>query len=332
MNSPTCAVIMPHYSTTSSDLVNTSNAVSGLFRQTSDDWVLIAIDDASPFVESLAYLRGLERGYPNRIVTRFRDANTGAGDCRNIGITIASSMSIPIIVFNDSDDISHPARIERTIAEFSKHSDVDVIYSSFIPLDENGFVRDPQELTPSITSILVSHRSFPPEGPDVWKTIGVKTGYTNLTSCTSVRTELAARCPFPVERVSEDAHTWMRYSAFGRDFMFVKGIESKYLLPTQKRGSSVRERVGDSYYQEKARVDEDGFRLCLVEATRNGTIGAIERKGLWLGFLLKMADILAEENEVELEQQYRARARMLTASLEGINSGSCDRSVGLKSA
>jgi hypothetical protein len=214
---------MPHYSINSSDLVNTRNAVSGLFGQTSDDWVLIAIDDASPFTESLDYLRDLKREYPNRIITHFKDVNTGAGDCRNIGITIASNINIPVTVFNDADDISHPSRIERTITEFLKNPNVDVIYSSFIPIDENGFARDPQELTPSITSILVSHRSFPPEGRDVWKTIGVRTGYTNLTSCTSVRTELAARCPFPIERVSEDAHTWMRYSAFGREFMGTLG-------------------------------------------------------------------------------------------------------------
>jgi hypothetical protein len=76
----------------------------------------------------------------------------------------------------------------------------------------------------------------------VWIAIGTETGYVNHTSSTAVRTDVALAHPFPDERVSEDAHTWLRYSAGGARFAYLDAPWSAYRATTDEAGSSSRTR------------------------------------------------------------------------------------------
>lgn len=221
------AFVMPHRNTGSlSNFKLLKYAVNAIFRQTDGNWFLIIVDDNSRYNDSLSLLKQLAIKYPDKLIVQFLSERKGPAFCRNLAIEISDGNNIPVVMFNDADDISHFRRVEVTRNVFAKLKSNTLLYSTFIPVDENDNAIKRESLTPSISEILEAHISRPLQGYDVWKDIGTKSGYINLTSSTSVCTKLAVNFPFPNEEVSEDSHTWMRYSAGGEDLF----LQRKFLL------------------------------------------------------------------------------------------------------
>ena len=102
-----------------------------------------------------------------------------------------------IILFNDSDDISHPKRLEAVKKIFLENPQVDVVYSTFEVIDENNRLTPIEKISSPILEILESHMQNPIEGNDIWIKMGTETGITNITSSTAVRMKFAYQCPFP---------------------------------------------------------------------------------------------------------------------------------------
>ena len=82
----------------------------------------------------------------------------------------------------------------------------------------------------SVREIIDGHQVDIVEGENAWIGLATKKKYTNLTSCTAVRTSLAAEEPFPSESVSEDSHTWVRYAAHPGKFVFIRDIKGGYRI------------------------------------------------------------------------------------------------------
>lgn len=291
---PDACFIMPHYREHPLGRRWLRAAIASLFAQTDDRWRLVLVDDASPDAGVRVELNALRARFPERIHVLYNRARRGPGYCRNRALRYAARLGAEIALFLDADDTAHPARLVRTRAVFARHRRVDVVYSPFRVIDELGRTVPAARLSPSIRQIQSALRR-PPTGEDVWLEMGLRSGYVNLTSATSVRIALALRQPFPAYHVSEDFHTWMRYAAAGRRFYFIRSIPAGYRIPSGVRGSHSRRRMGGEFYRRKARVDAEGFEIALRIAHARGRLREGQVAELRRAFAQTLCRLLAEE-------------------------------------
>src|SRR3990167_7945520 len=121
--------------------------------------------------------------------------NVGPGVCRNMGVLYAQKNNFPIILFNDSDDISHPYRLEIVRNIFESDDTVGLLYSTFNVINTQGILIENKKIPIHIQEILKNHTSDKiVEGYNAWIRMATESGYTNKTSSTSIRTKFAIRC------------------------------------------------------------------------------------------------------------------------------------------
>ena len=247
------------------------DTIEGLFLQSDEDWFAIIIVDMPRTKEANDYLTTLKQKYYPKIDVIFVEQNVGPGVSRNLGVLKAIERGHDIILFNDSDDVSHPRRLEVVKKIFFENPQVDIVYSTFEVIDENNRLIPVEKISSPILEILESHLQSPLEGNNIWIKMGTETGITNITSSTAVRIQFAYRCPFPNERASEDFHSWIRMSALGANFKYTSLIPTKYRIPTFMKYQASRTRIGPSNFNQiKARVDSDGFSKAIeIALTRN---------------------------------------------------------------
>jgi glycosyltransferase involved in cell wall biosynthesis len=295
--------IIPHYFQNIKNCKKyLSQTLEGIYNQTDTNWHIVIIDDCSPDLEVRDYLIEIQENNSNNITVLLKNTNDGAGVCRNIGIEMAFKNGSPFILFNDADDISHCKRLEIVRSIFNKNIDVDLVYSTFKAIDEENNSVLLSSLPPTIMEQIESHNSDPPQGLNAWLEIGTVKGYSNLTSSTSVRIDLAMTYPFPPERVSEDSHTWMRYSAGGKKFYYTPNVPTLYRIPQNAYGSASWEREGGKYYflKKKAEVDTEGFKEALEIAKKKSKICVDDEDDLLLRFHIRLAETFAKEKENNL--------------------------------
>lgn len=285
-------------------------AVDGILSQTDDNWQIVIVDDLSPSLEAREYLKKIKELRPEKIHLIFKGTNDGPGMCRNMGIEWAYKNNSPIILFNDADDISHPERLDTVRRIFMGDSEAGVVYSTFKVIDENKKPVPENVLTPSILEILEGHRENPVQGKDAWIQIGTIKGYTNLTSSTAVKTEIAYKFPFPAVRVSEDQHAWLRYSAGGGKFVYDAGIPSLYRIP-QGTPTVSRARI-EGYYSEKAAIDTEGFLEAIRIYDEATGLCPEERDSLLIKFYLKLAETLGREDQNSLARDQVVKAAAIS--------------------
>lgn len=297
------AFVMPFYADQECSERYLGEAIEGLFAQTDQNWKAIIVDDASPNYSAKEYLQTLEEKYSQHVTVLRRKNNGGPGQCRNIAIQWACEKNYPIILFNDSDDISHPDRLKVVREIFYAYPTVDLAYSTFEVIDEHSQLVPTERLSPSIAEIIQSLEAEPVEGYNAWIKIGTVIGFACLPSSTAVRSTIARKCPFPEERVSEDSYAWMHIAAEGNEFKFTPLVPSLYRIPSDKAGSTQRSRIGKKkFYQEKARVDRDGFFNALKIALEKGTISHEQANDLRANFFRRLIETLTKEKEAELVQ------------------------------
>jgi len=241
-------------------------------------------------------------------------ANRGAGAARNVAIEHAAGRDSAFVLFLDADDLAGRERLARVREAFGRRPAPGVVYSTFDVIDPAGHTVPPEGMTGSIAEVIEEHRNGPPEGPEAWIAIGTETGYVNHTSSTAVLTDVALAHPFPDERVSEDAHTWLRYSGGGARFAYIDEPLSAYRTTVDEAGSSSRSREGGKhgFYVAKARVDADGFRCAIELALARGAIERAEIAELWVGFRVRLALTLAREELFALAAEQLSAARAIS--------------------
>lgn len=273
-----------------------------VFNQTDSNWHCVIIDDVSPCKEAVDYLEEVKAKAPDKITIIKGDVNAGPGHCRNVGIRWAYENNSPFIAFIDADDLSDLKRVEVARKIFVEQPKASVVYSTFKVIDEYSKEVEWDNLSGSIQEIIEGHQGNPPQGPNAWIEIGTEKGYTNLTSATCVKTELAYKYLFPAEKVSEDSHCWMRYSSGGGDFVYNGEIPTMYRIPQSTAGSASRSREGGrrAFYETKIRVDHDGFSRAIEIALTNGKIKVEERDELIIKFSLKLGETMRREDQMDL--------------------------------
>jgi len=294
---------MPHYRPRGDGGRLFHAALASLFAQTDDAWRLVIVDDASPEAAVRAELHALRARFSGRIHVLFNRRRLGPGPCRNRALRHAARHGAEIALFLDADDLAHPRRLAHTRAVFARKPQVDVVYAPFRPIDARGRVVPCAALRPSIRQILAAY-AHPPVGRDLWRVMGTRTGYLNLTSATSVRMALALRQPFPAYAVSEDFHTWLRYAADGRAFHFAREIPAGYRVLRDLSGSQTRRRLGAAFYRRKIVVDGEGFEQAMRIALARGRMRAQELAELRRRFVRTQCRLLGEEG-VSVEEVLR---------------------------
>ena len=289
-----------------------ADTIEGLFLQTDEDWSAIIVVDMPRTREANDYLISLKQKYYPKIEVIFLKQNVGPGISRNLGVLKALERGHNMILFNDSDDISHPRRLEVIKKIFFDNPQIDIVYSTFEVIDENNKITPIQKISSPILEILESHVQSPLEGDDIWIKMGTETGIINITSSTAVRMKFAYQCPFPNEKASEDFHSWIRMSAFGANFKYTSLIPTKYRIPSFMKYQASRTRIGPSIFNQiKARVDSDGFSKAIEIALTRNVIKPEEIPMLKAKFYKRLAKSMKREMENELASELLNKARQL---------------------
>jgi glycosyltransferase involved in cell wall biosynthesis len=293
-----------HHQEQSREKLLIADTIEGLFLQTDEDWSAIIVVDMYPNEETHDYLIQLKQKYYPKIDVIFLERNVGPGVSRNLGVLKALERGNTIILFNDSDDISHPKRLEVVKKTFLENPLVDLVYSTFEVIDENNRSTPIEKISSPILEILESHVQNPLEGNNIWIKMGTETGITNITSSTAVRIKFAYQCPFPNERASEDFHSWIRMSAFGANFKYTSLIPTKYRIPSFMKYQASRTRIGlGNFNQIKARVDSDGFSKATEIALARNIIKPEEVPLIKAKFYKRLAKSMIREMENKLANE-----------------------------
>ena len=299
-------------------------AVDSIKNQTDKNWILIMVDDFSDDENVSRALDGIKNELGERAHLIRLAENVGAGQARNVGIRYAEEIGAPFIVFNDSDDVSHPRRLELVRKTFAEDAAANVIYMSFDVIDEHNRPTPMEEICPSVREIILGHRKDVVEGENAWAQIAAKKGYTNLTSCTAVRTRLAVAEPFPKRSVSEDSHTWFRYGAHPGKFVFLREIKNHYRI---RSGTQSRSRSNnDDFYEQKSAVDRAGFEAAAAIARGLGRITAEEETEIRARFYVRLAlSMLYGDGDACAEKLMRSAAESLPEiTREAVEALDCD--------
>ena len=282
------AFVMPHrMADDDMALRHFDEAVASVMAQTDPNWVLIIVDDLTGRAVPLAHLRAVEAALGPRGKVIYSTQWVGPGLARNLGIRAASELGAPFILFLDADDLADPRRLEYTRAAFCSGNDVNVVYSSHDFIDEHGRPIPLDSLAPTVREAVDGHRQDPVEGEDAWIQIATRKNYANLTSCTAVRTSLALAESFPDSRVSEDAHTWMRYGAHPGRFVFLRDLRNHYRIRTGTQSQSRSQ--NPDFYAMKAAMDRDGFEQALAIAAHYGRVSEPAQRSIRTRFYVRLA-------------------------------------------
>lgn len=307
----TATFVIPHWRT-ENDLSrkHLDETIQGIMNQTDDNWNIVLVDDDSPCKEAKDYLETIKARNPEKIHVIYCEENKGPGHARNCGIEFAYKNGSPIVLFNDADDISNPKRLENVRKKFIENDDVNVVYSTFKVIDENSNLVEESKLSPAIYETLEGHTRDIVEGENAWIAIATDKNYTNLTSATAVRTDLAYMEPFPLVKASEDANTWLRYAAHKGQFIYDATIPSLYRIP-QNTECSTRARL-NNFYEVKANVDSDGFFKAMEIALENKNIDYSQCNSLKVKFYVKLAESLLNGKQKELAKEQINKAMLIS--------------------
>ena len=270
-------------------------SVESIKRQTDDNWILVMVDDYSHDNRVYETIDLIKKDLKDKVHVIYSHENYGAGTARNKGIRYANEIGAPFILFNDSDDLSDPRRLELVRKAFEEDETVNVVYTSFDVIDEAGNIVELEKVNPSVREIIEGHQVDIVEGERAWIGIATKKKYTNLTSCTAVKTSLAIAEPFPKSSVSEDCHTWLRYGAHPGKFVFLREIKGKYRICT---GVASRSRSNNNdFYEKMLEMDSAGFEQAVKIAQKYDTMGGLDENDLRTAFCVRLGLCLLHGGE-----------------------------------
>lgn len=106
------------------------DTLESIINQTYEDWELVIINDGSTDSTEAIVKEYIEKGYP--IVYHYQK-NHGLGYSRNEALKRSSG---EFIAFIDHDDMWLPYKLEKQVAIFKHHEDIDFIYSNYFILDK----------------------------------------------------------------------------------------------------------------------------------------------------------------------------------------------------
>ena len=187
---PEISVIMPVYNTRTQHL---QPAVASILKQTFADFELLIIDDCST-----TDISGIIKNFADPRIHFIRaEKNGGAGQARNLGLSLAKGKYIALM---DSDDISRPDRLAVEHRYMEKHPEIDILGSYMqrfpqkkilkVPLTHNDIIHENIFLNCAMNNPSVIFRANPSihynnklrvaEDYDMWLRQTDKSRFANL--------------------------------------------------------------------------------------------------------------------------------------------------------
>lgn len=153
---PRVSVIMPTYNR--AHLIGF--AIDSVLAQTYRDFEIIVVDDGST-----DNTREVLSIYRDRITYIFQE-NAGPSTARNRGIQVATG---EFLTFLDSDDTISPTKLELQVAYLEAHPDIEVVYSGWQIISEDGGILQ-NEVRPAwegdlLKDLLLEGYLFPIHAP-----------------------------------------------------------------------------------------------------------------------------------------------------------------------
>lgn len=302
----TPAFLMPVKISTDLDIRLFRKAVASIVAQTDPNWILIMVDDYSNSPKVYEQIDQFKEQLKDRLHVIYHDENKGAGRARNTGVNYAHEIGAPFILFNDSDDISDPRRLELVRQAFEEDPAANVVYTAFVVIDENGNITPREKINKAVLEIIDGNKVDIVEGEKAWINIAMKKKYTNLTSCTAVRTSLAFAEPFPNSSCSEDCNTWMRYAAHPGKYVFLRDIVGLYTICS---GVASRSRsVNNAFYEIMFGVDSDGFEKAVELAKKYHTMGDYDENEIRAAFYVRLSLCLFHGDSIKWTKKALAKS------------------------
>ncbi len=187
---PEISVIIPVYNTKPQYL---TLAIGSILQQTFTDFELLIIDDCS--TEDIFSV--IKNFSDPRIIFIRAEKNGGAGQARNLGLSLAKGKYIALM---DSDDISRPNRLAVEHRYMEKHPEIDILGSYMqrfpqkktlkVPLTHNDIIHENIFLNCAMNNPSVIFRANPSihynnklrvsEDYDMWLRQADKSRFANL--------------------------------------------------------------------------------------------------------------------------------------------------------
>lgn len=112
-------------------------AFHSLINQTYKNIEIIIVDDYSTDAGNRLLIENFKAEFPGKVLSFYQNQNVGIPKNKNTGFRLANG---EYITYLDGDDTYYDNKISCEIEVFSKHPDVDVVYSNFDIKDLNGKV------------------------------------------------------------------------------------------------------------------------------------------------------------------------------------------------
>lgn len=136
MNKPLVSVVLTSYN----QKKKLERAFNSLINQTYDNLEIIISDDCSTDGISQDYIKLLKSKYPEKVRIHLQEQNVGIPKNKNTGLRMTRGK---YITYLDGDDFYYPQKIENEIKILEKNPDIDVVYSNFNIVNEDGRILHP---------------------------------------------------------------------------------------------------------------------------------------------------------------------------------------------
>ncbi|MBQ6922184.1 MAG: glycosyltransferase, partial [Clostridia bacterium] len=133
-------------------------SVESIKRQTDKDWKIVMVEDFSDDKRVYDVIDEMKKDLKDKLHVIYSDKNYGTGAARNTGVRYAHEIGAPFILYNDSDDLSDPRRLELVRKAFEKDDSVNVVYTSFDVIDENDEPVPNDRIALPVREIIEGHK------------------------------------------------------------------------------------------------------------------------------------------------------------------------------
>lgn len=132
---PFFSVVVPLYNTPQPLL---GEMIASVQAQSSEDWELVLVDDASPDGTTASRAAALAADDPRIRITAL-ELNRGIAEATNVGLGLARGEFIALL---DHDDLLAPDALQAVRAAIETGTDVDYVYTDEDKIDEEGQLYD----------------------------------------------------------------------------------------------------------------------------------------------------------------------------------------------
>lgn len=178
------SIIMPAYNAQST----IDDSINSVLAQTYTNWELIVVNDCSTD-DTVSVVKNFAATDP-RIYVHTNNQNLGCAATRNVAVSYARG---PWLAFLDSDDIWHPAKLEKQL-QFTHETNATITYTATAYINKFG---------------TASNYVLPAEREFSYKSLLRR----NIMSCSSVMVRATAMVPFPLHKkgdMHEDYAAWLQ--------------------------------------------------------------------------------------------------------------------------